>query len=99
MEANPDDVSDGLLAFLKSLGVNRLSFGVQSFDEKELSFLKRRHSVAGAQAAIEAAMAAGFLEYQSRPHLRPSRAKPGKAGSRPWNGRSPSSLRTFPATN
>jgi oxygen-independent coproporphyrinogen-3 oxidase len=60
IEANPDDVNDGLLAFLKSLGVNRLSFGIQSFDDKELSFLERRHDAAGAQAAIEAAIRTGF---------------------------------------
>ena len=36
---------------MKSLGVNRLSFGIQSFDDRELAFLKRRHDSAGAQAA------------------------------------------------
>jgi oxygen-independent coproporphyrinogen III oxidase len=60
VEANPDDASDVLLARLKSLGVNRLSFGVQSFEDKELTFLKRRHDSAGAQAALEAARREGF---------------------------------------
>lgn len=60
VEANPDDASRDLLTLLKSLGVNRLSFGVQSFDDAELLFLERRHDAAGARAALDAAIGAGF---------------------------------------
>ncbi len=60
VEANPDDIDDEKLCLLRSLGINRLSFGVQSFDDGELRFLKRRHDAARAQAAIAAARDAGF---------------------------------------
>jgi oxygen-independent coproporphyrinogen-3 oxidase len=60
VEANPDDLDGPAAAALKSLGVNRLSLGVQSFDDKELAFLRRRHTAAGAQRALEAATGAGF---------------------------------------
>jgi putative oxygen-independent coproporphyrinogen III oxidase len=61
IEANPDDVTDQGLKFLKSLGINRLSFGVQSFDDKELSFLKRRHTALQAEQALEGARSCGFM--------------------------------------
>ena len=40
-EANPGDLSAEKLAILKEYGVNRLSFGVQSFNEKDLIYLGR----------------------------------------------------------
>jgi oxygen-independent coproporphyrinogen-3 oxidase len=60
MEVNPDDIDAEKLAVMKALGVNRLSFGVQSFNDEELRFLKRRHDAAGAQAVVAAAQDAGF---------------------------------------
>ena len=45
---------------LKGLGCNRLSIGVQSFDDNELAALGRRHDAAKAARAVEAALAAGF---------------------------------------
>ena len=60
IEANPDDISGPTAAALKSLGVNRLSLGIQSFDDGELAFLRRRHTAAGAEDALEAAIGAGF---------------------------------------
>ncbi|WP_024955363.1 radical SAM family heme chaperone HemW [Sulfurospirillum arcachonense] len=50
-EANPNSASLEWLAGMKQLGVNRVSFGVQSFDEKKLQILGRNHS---AKQAIEA---------------------------------------------
>ncbi len=50
-EANPEDVSIDLLNTLYSLGVNRISLGVQSFDNSQLTLLNRRHS---AKKVIEA---------------------------------------------
>lgn len=44
VELNPDDVTALYLADLKSLGVNRVSMGVQSFDENLLRFMNRAHS-------------------------------------------------------
>ncbi len=51
LEANPDDLNINYLSRLLSIGFNRLSMGVQSFDDAQLKFLNRRHS---AQKAIEA---------------------------------------------
>jgi len=59
-EANPDDLSIEKLSFLKSIGVNRLSIGVQSFDNKNLSFLNRAHSAKEAHICIESALSMGF---------------------------------------
>ena len=59
-EANPDEATRSSLSFMKSLGVNRLSLGIQSFNDRDLAFLKRRHDSARAQAAIGAAGDAGF---------------------------------------
>jgi oxygen-independent coproporphyrinogen-3 oxidase len=60
MEVNPGDVSLEYLQMLRKLRINRLNIGVQSFDDKILKFLGRRHSAKEAIAAIEAAREAGF---------------------------------------
>ena len=44
LEANPDDITTEKLRLWRDLGINRLSLGVQSFDEAELVFLQRRHT-------------------------------------------------------
>ena len=59
-EANPGTVDVTRFAALRALGVNRLSMGVQSFDEAELQFLGRIHSADDVEAAFVAARAAGF---------------------------------------
>ena len=59
-EANPGTVDRGRFADLRSLGVNRLSMGVQSFADDELAFLGRIHSAEEAEAAFAHARAAGF---------------------------------------
>lgn len=51
VEANPDDLSSEYINMLSRLPVNRLSIGIQSFDDKELLFLSRRHT---AKQAIDA---------------------------------------------
>ena len=55
LEANPTSVEAGNFAALRAAGVNRLSLGVQSFDDAALQFLGREHSAAQAQRAIETA--------------------------------------------
>jgi oxygen-independent coproporphyrinogen-3 oxidase len=60
IEVNPDDVTREKAHALRSLGFNRLSIGVQSFDGKLLRLLKRRHTSLQACAAVEYAAAAGF---------------------------------------
>ena len=59
-EANPGTVDQAHFAALAGMGVNRLSMGVQSFDDAELAWLGRIHSAAEAEAAFHAARAAGF---------------------------------------
>jgi len=44
LEANPDDITVSLAAMWAALGVNRLSIGVQSFHDRELKILGRRHN-------------------------------------------------------
>ena len=60
LEANPEGVSEERLAGFREAGVNRLSFGVQSFRDDELVRLTRLHSAARAGAAFAEARAAGF---------------------------------------
>jgi oxygen-independent coproporphyrinogen-3 oxidase len=63
IEANPDDVDQARLEAMKGLGINRVSFGVQSFDDRDLAFLGRRHTAGGARKALEAAIGAGFSNF------------------------------------
>jgi oxygen-independent coproporphyrinogen-3 oxidase len=60
LEANPDDLTADKLALFRDLGINRLSLGVQSFDEAELRFLQRRHTAAQTEQALSLIRAAGF---------------------------------------
>jgi len=55
LEANPNSVEAARFADLASTGVNRLSLGLQSFDDSALRFLGRAHSAAEGLAAIEIA--------------------------------------------
>lgn len=60
LEANPGTVNREQLAQLYTAGINRLSFGVQSFDDRMLNVLGRIHSADQAREAISDARAAGF---------------------------------------
>jgi oxygen-independent coproporphyrinogen-3 oxidase len=60
LEANPETVTEARLAAFRQAGVNRVSFGVQSFRETELRRLSRLHSADRARQAIAEARAAGF---------------------------------------
>ena len=61
LEANPEDLSADYLQGLRELGwYNRLSVGVQSFDDSELRAINRRHSAAEAAGAVVRAREAGF---------------------------------------
>jgi oxygen-independent coproporphyrinogen III oxidase len=59
-EANPGSVSLDYLRGLRAVGFNRLSFGVQSFDDGELKMIGRAHTARDAREAVTAARAAGF---------------------------------------
>lgn len=60
LEGNPEQLSYSYLRDIKQLGINRLSVGVQSFNDEILKLLKRGHTAAEARAAVENAVAAGF---------------------------------------
>ena len=60
LEANPETVTAERLAGFRAAGVNRLSFGVQSFRDEELQRLTRLHSAARATEAVAMARRAGF---------------------------------------
>lgn len=63
IEVNPDDITADKLVFLQSLGVNRISMGVQSFNDEELLFLKRRHTASVAEEAVNLVRSSGFKNY------------------------------------
>ena len=60
LETNPETVTAARLAAFRDAGINRISFGVQSFDDAELKRLGRIHSSARAIDAIQAAKGIGF---------------------------------------
>jgi oxygen-independent coproporphyrinogen-3 oxidase len=59
-EANPNSATKEWLNQMRSFGVNRVSFGVQSFDDKKLKLLNRAHSKNQAIKAVENAKEVGF---------------------------------------
>lgn len=62
IEMNPDDVDEEKLKALKSLGVDRISLGVQSFFEQDLQYMHRSHSAEKAKESI-ALIAQNFNNY------------------------------------
>lgn len=60
LEANPDDLTANKLKQLKSSGINRLSIGIQSFHEVDLTWMNRSHTAAQATLSIQQARAQGF---------------------------------------
>lgn len=59
-EANPNDLSLSYLRDIHSLGINRLSIGMQSANPSELKLFDRRHDVAEVGYAVDCARQAGF---------------------------------------
>lgn len=53
VEANPDDISAEYVKSLRKTAVNRVSLGVQSYDDDELRFMNRRHTAEEAAAAVK----------------------------------------------
>jgi len=60
VECNPGQVDGRMLSMLRERGVNRLSFGMQSFDDGELSLLGRVHRATDAVRSVEEAYESGF---------------------------------------
>ena len=60
MEANPDDVKPEFVEKLKGTPINRISLGVQTFDDERLKFIHRRHSASQAIDAVNLLKANGY---------------------------------------
>ena len=60
LECNPDDLTDEKLKELKRLEVNRLSIGLQSFDEEELIWMNRAHTAKESESSVKRAQDRGF---------------------------------------
>ncbi|MDR0412994.1 MAG: radical SAM family heme chaperone HemW [Dysgonamonadaceae bacterium] len=60
LEANPDDISREYLRSIRHLPFNRISLGIQSFDDRELQRLNRRHNAQSAVRAVGLCKEAGF---------------------------------------
>lgn len=53
IEVNPDDINSNKIKLYKNIGINRISVGMQSFNDNILSFINRRHDVTKSLKAIE----------------------------------------------
>ncbi len=60
LEANPEQLTPEYLGQIKKIGINRLSIGIQSFDDRILRWLKRGHSAVMAKKTIQNAISSGF---------------------------------------
>ena len=60
LECNPDDLSDEKLKELKRLEINRLSIGLQSFDDEELIWMNRAHNANQSESSVKRAQDRGF---------------------------------------
>lgn len=63
LEANPGTVEQNRFASYRALGINRLSLGIQSFNDKQLKKLGRIHNSLNAKQAIEMSQKAGFDNF------------------------------------
>ncbi len=59
-ELNPETITQNYLSELKSVGINRLSFGCQTFDDNILKIIGRRHGSKDVENAVKSAKNAGF---------------------------------------
>lgn len=60
VECNPDDLSEACIAELKYMGFNRISVGIQGFDDEVLVFLGRRHTAAQNEWVLDQVFEKGF---------------------------------------
>ena len=60
VEANPDDITAEYVKELRHTNINRVSLGVQSFDDRELRFMNRRHTAEEASQAVKRLQDAGI---------------------------------------
>lgn len=60
LEANPDDITKEALQNWRKAGINRLSIGLQSFNDEELAWMNRAHTAAESEYSVKLAQDAGF---------------------------------------
>lgn len=60
LEANPDDIDEVKLLYWKNMGINRLSIGIQSFQEDALKWMNRAHTIEQSHRSIQLAQNHGF---------------------------------------
>jgi oxygen-independent coproporphyrinogen-3 oxidase len=60
LEANPDDLNNGFLKGLRNTAINRLSIGIQSFNDDELQYVNRVHTAKEAIDSVKASQDTGF---------------------------------------
>ena len=60
IECNPDDVTEAFVEGLRTLPINRISMGAQTFDDTRLRFLRRRHTASQVAMAVEKLRKAGY---------------------------------------
>ena len=60
IEVNPDDITPEFVNRLRSIGINRISMGIQTFDDSRLQFLHRRHTSSQAIDAVRIIKDAGI---------------------------------------
>ncbi len=75
VEANPDDLTPDYLRRLARTRVDRLSIGVQSFDDGELRLMNRRHTGMRPQAVRATGAGGGLRQRDRRPDLRRTRIR------------------------
>ncbi len=63
LECNPDDLKGSAYKDLKSMGVNRLSIGIQSFRDQDLQWMNRAHNAQEAEQVIHKALQGGFQNF------------------------------------
>ena len=63
LETNPDDVNENILQQWQYAGINRLSLGIQSFNEDELKWMNRAHNATQAMQSLHWIKQAGFKNY------------------------------------
>ena len=60
LEANPDDLTEEYINQLRATSINRISLGIQSFDDRVLQFMNRRHSAEEAVECVARLRSAGY---------------------------------------
>lgn len=65
LEANPDDLSTEKLTELKSIGMHRLSIGIQSFFEEDLKWMHRAHTSEEAKRCLKESISLGFTNVNA----------------------------------